>query len=381
MSASCNVHRVQTHALASSSSTAPAATVQHASKLPATYKRLVAKRTGKSFKEVAEVEEVPLPQPGDNEVLIRMSYAGINGGCETFRVRGEHAFAANKAKDTYALGAEGSGIVAAVGAGVTSLAVGQAVACNSAAAFAEYGVTQAVMCTPVDEASAEAVALSLSAVTAAAALEVTAGLKEGEVVLVTAAAGGTGHFAVQLAQLAGARVVAVAGSEVKKKRLQALGLERVINYKEEDLAAVLAAEYPQGLDIVYEGVGGAVRAAIMPQLAPGGRLLQVGYISEYPHMGLDAAGSVEQGLPLSELFWGGKCFELEGGRKVIGQVWPKDVAAIRRCKRRVFQLHREGKLQAWVDESHGFKGVAQIPDAIDYMLQGGHIGKVVIPIQ
>lgn len=68
MSASCNVHRVQTHALASSSSTAPAATVQHASKLPATYKRLVAKRTGKSFKEVAEVEEVPLPQPGDNEV-------------------------------------------------------------------------------------------------------------------------------------------------------------------------------------------------------------------------------------------------------------------------------------------------------------------------
>lgn len=316
------------------------------------------------------------------QVLIRMSYAGINGGCETFRVRGEHAFAANKAKDTYALGAEGSGIVAAVGAGVTSLAVGQAVACNSAAAFAEYGVTQAVMCTPVDEASAEAVALSLSAVTAAAALEVTAGLKEGDVVLVTAAAGGTGHFAVQLAQLAGARVVAVAGSEVKKKRLQALGLERVINYKEEvrgrwaqarvegisvaallvalllvvvslrrmqplavhcvqcapvkvlmnhkllwllllrapcpeldplhfhsshyccppatpaaaigwciiaetscfgtivqDLAAVLAAEYPQGLDIVYEGVGGAVRAAIMPQLAPGGRLLQVGYIS------------------------------------------------------------------------------------------------------
>lgn len=47
----------------------------------------------------------------------------------------------------------------------------------------------------------------------------------------------------------------------------------------QDLAAVLAAEYPQGLDIVYEGVGGSVRAAIMPHLAPGGRLLQVGYIS------------------------------------------------------------------------------------------------------
>jgi NADPH-dependent curcumin reductase CurA len=59
----------------------------------------------------------------------------------------------------------------------------------------------------------------------------------------------------------------------------------------------------------------------------------------------------------------------------------QDVAAIRKCKRRVFQLHAQGKLQAWVDESHGFRGVGQIPDAIDYMLQGGHIGKVVIPIQ
>jgi hypothetical protein len=70
MSASCDVHRVQTHALASTSGAAPAAAVQHAPKLPATYKRLVAKRTGKSFREVAEVEEVPLTQPGDNEVNI-----------------------------------------------------------------------------------------------------------------------------------------------------------------------------------------------------------------------------------------------------------------------------------------------------------------------
>lgn len=91
----------------------------------------------------------------------------------------------------------------------------------------------------------------------------------------------------------------------------------------QDLSAVLAAEYPQGLDIVYEGVGGAVRAAIMPHLAPNARLLQVGYISEYPHVGVDAAAPVEQGVPLNELFWNGKTLELDEGRKVIGQVWPK----------------------------------------------------------
>lgn len=162
-----------------------------------------------------------------------MQYAGINGGCETFRVRGEGAFTANKSKGEYSLGAEGAGVVAAVGPGVTSLSVGQAVACNGAAAFPEYGLTQAHMCTPVQQATPEVVALTLSGVTAAASLHHTAKVQPGEVVLVTAAAGGTGHFAVQLAQLAGARVIAVAGSEAKKQKLQALGLDRVIQYKQE----------------------------------------------------------------------------------------------------------------------------------------------------
>lgn len=74
---------------------------------------------------------------------------------------------------------------------------------------------------------------------------------------------------------------------------------------------------------MYEGVGGAVRAAIMPHLAPGARLLQVGYISEYPHTGADVAGAVEQGVGLHELFWGGQTMELPNGAKVFGQIWPK----------------------------------------------------------
>lgn len=58
----------------------------------------------------------------------------------------------------------------------------------------------------------------------------------------------------------------------------------------------------------------------------------------------------------------------------------QDIAAIRASRAKVFALYEEGKLQAWVDTSHGFKGVEQIPEAIAYMLQGGHIGKVVIPL-
>jgi len=58
----------------------------------------------------------------------------------------------------------------------------------------------------------------------------------------------------------------------------------------------------------------------------------------------------------------------------------QDINAIRSSRQKVFQLYEEGKLQAWVDVSHGYTGVEQIPQAIDYMLQGGHIGKVVIPL-
>jgi len=71
---------------------------------------------------------------------------------------------------------------------------------------------------------------------------------------------------------------------------------------------------------------------------------------------------------------------MDNDRTVIGQVWPSDPRAIRRCKKRVFDLFAEGKLVAWVDVSHGFRGVEGVADAVDYMLQGKHVGKVVIPM-
>jgi hypothetical protein len=59
---------------------------------------------------------------------------------------------------------------------------------------------------------------------------------------------------------------------------------------------------------------------------------------------------------------------------------PQDPKLIRRCKRHVFELFEAGELRAWVDLSHGFRGVQGIPAAVDYMLAGGHVGKVVVPL-
>lgn len=67
------------------------------SQVPTATKRLVAKRTGASFREVAHVITSPLPELEEGQVLVRMTHVGINGGCETFRARGEHACASHRA--------------------------------------------------------------------------------------------------------------------------------------------------------------------------------------------------------------------------------------------------------------------------------------------
>jgi len=173
-------------------------------------------------------------------------------------------------------------------------------------AFSEFVLTPAVSCWRVPAATPESVACTISGVTAAASLSATAKVKAGDTVLVTAAAGGTGHFAVQVAVAAGAHVVATCGGGAcgsvlgrlhtltrhaarKAELVRSLGAHRVIDHTAEDVAAVLAAEYPRGVDIVYEGVGGSMLVTAMNALAENGRLLIIGYISGYPVRGSTAA--------------------------------------------------------------------------------------------
>jgi len=334
--------------------------------------------------------------PGKGEVLVRFHWAGVNGGCETFRARREHAFATSSPDDVVLLGAEGAGEVVAVGPGAR-LQVGDAVAVNGAAAFAEYAIAAERMCTRVPDVCPEAAVLAVSGMTAAVALQGTAQIQPGEVVVVTAAAGGTGHIAVQLALRSGCRVVAVCGGERKAAALSALGAHLVIDHTQQDVGAALRAAFPGGVGVVYEGVGGALADTLVRHLAPGGRLLQVGYIAGYPHAqgypaphhpaAATSGGQVQElyGTRLTiptcaELFWEGRVVELPGSRRIIGQVWPKDAKAILRCRRLLYEMHAKGELQVWVDRTHTFSGLESAADALDYMLQGSHVGKVVVQI-
>jgi len=347
--------------------------------LPAKYNALVAGSTGSSFSEVAKVISVDMPTLQPDEALIEVRYAGVNGGCETFRARGDHLFAQNKDIVDFALGAEGVGVVAAVGGDVRDVAVGDSV-CFVNAAFAEYSTAKASTLWKIPEASPEYVGLRISALTSCAMLEETGNLQAGETVLVTAAAGGAGHFAVQLAKLRGAVVVGTCSSEKKAAVLRALGCDHVVNYKELQgctLAEAFRKVCPQGFDVVLEGVGGAMLKASLEALGPKGRLLQIGYISEYPHNGGAEQEAAQHDLEAGDLFWKRKTVQ-RGEQVIIGNAWP-DFSKVATSKGRVLSLFRDGQLRSIVDEVP-FDGLASVSTALDHMLSGNTVGKVVVKI-
>lgn len=127
-------------------------------------------------------------------------------------------------------------------------------------------------------------------------------LAKGETVLVTAAAGGVGHMAVQWAKLQGCHVVAMTSTNKKKEFLKQLGVDRVINYKDEDLDQVLKQEYPvfitidsiyfsmtfyyqKGIDVIWETIGSPLFEQLFEHLARKGRLINIGATSGYKTVG------------------------------------------------------------------------------------------------
>jgi len=355
--------------------------VQKTMAIPETYQALVAGSIGDSFSEVAQVRNLPIPDIANDEALICVKYAGVNGGCETFRARGEFSFEGNKDAtndEPFNLGAEGVGIVVKVGSDVTNVKEGDAV-CFVGSAFAEYSTCKAFLLWKIPEPTPEYVGLRISALTSCAMLEQTGNLQEGETVLITAAAGGAGHFAVQFAKLAGCKVIGTCGSAAKAEELERLGCDHIINYKEQDVAAELKRLAPNGLDAILEGVGGRMLQIALDSLAPEGRLLQVGYISEYPHNSNAAVESSANELNASDLFWNKKTIQ-RGKQTIYGNAWPKDFSRVAGSKDRVLGLFAEGKLKSLVDKTAEFKGVGSVSDAINHMLSGTTIGKVVVKI-
>jgi hypothetical protein len=328
--------------------------------LPKTYRKLVATRLSKSFRDVAQIVETELKPPGANEITIRNRFAGVNATDVNISA-GKYG----GGEPPIDLGAEMAGEVVAVGESVTNFKVGDRVVSTRLGGYAEYATLRARYAIPVPEATAEILALLASGVTAAIGLNVTGEMKSGETVLVTAAAGGTGQFAVQLAKLAGNQVIGTCGSDEKADLLKHLGCDRVVNYKRENLDAVLKDEYPRGVDLVYESVGRAMFDTCLDNLAIRGRLVIIGYITEY----LSTPEIVNNPRIYFKLL--GKSASLRGMFLLhfIKQV-PEHMANL-------VALYQEGKLQAAIDPTV-FQGLESVADAVEFLHSGQSSGKVVV---
>lgn len=330
--------------------------------MPQTYRKVVAARLTNNFREAAQIVEVPILEPAPDEILVRNLYAGVNATDVNISAGLYHP----GKQPPLDLGAEAAGEIVAVGSDVTTFKPGDAViTLRTGCGYREYQTIKARYAIPIPAATPEVMGLVLSGVTASFGLELVGEMKSGETVLITAAAGGTGHLAVQLAKLAGNHVIGTCGSAEKADMLRRLGCDRVVNYRQEDLDAVLAAEYPQGINLVYESVGRRMFDVCVDHLARRGRLVVIGFISEY-------AGQPE---PVTRA-------------RIYHQLMLKS-ASIRAMflthfleflpehLMRLVNLLRDGKLHVELDPT-GFCGVESVVDAVEYLHNGGNMGKVIV---
>jgi NADPH:quinone reductase-like Zn-dependent oxidoreductase len=216
--------------------------------------------------------EAPDPVAGTGEVVVDIHAASVNGADPKVR-RGNGRYKLEKFP--HILGRDFSGIVGAIDAGVTDIKVGDAVFGvldqGIEGTYAEKLAIPAALVAkkPASLSHADAAALGLVSLTAITAIEDTAHLKAGESILIQGGAGGVAGFAIQLAKHIGAKVITTA-SAGNHDYVRSLGADLVIDYNKEDFTSIGSV-----CDVVFDTVGGDVRAGCYKVLKPGGRLVWI----------------------------------------------------------------------------------------------------------
>lgn len=231
--------------------------------------------------EVLVYEEVADPSPKAGEVLIRVEAVGLNFA-DVMRRRGDDY--PDPSPPPFILGAEVAGTITALGPGVTGIDIGALVlATPGAGGYAQYICVAAATVIPVPPgvSAVQAAALVGHGLTAALSLRNAARLSKGESVLIEAAAGGVGSFAVQLAKLYGAgKVIAAASTPEKRAIAERLGADASIDYTTPNwVEQVRALTNGRGVDVVLEMVGGETVGQALRAMAPFGRMVFLGQSS------------------------------------------------------------------------------------------------------
>ena len=243
----------------------------------------------------------PIAKPG--EILVDVAFASLNF-MDTLIIQNKYQV---KPPLPFSPGAEFSGHVSALGAGVTGFAIGERVA-----GFTGYGCARAQVACPAVQAFVlpagvpldKAAGLCVTYGTTLHALKQRAHLKKGETLAVLGASGGVGLAAVEIGALMGAQVIACASSPEKLEFAMGAGASQAIDYSRTSLKdALKAATGGRGVDVIYDPVGGALSEAALRAIAWEGRHLVIGFAAgEIPRIPLNLA--LLKSCDIVGVFWG-----------------------------------------------------------------------------
>jgi len=304
-----------------------------------------------------EFRDLPDPEPGPDEVVIRAEAIGVNFP-DGLLVQGLYQM---KPETPFVPGMEAGGIVEAVGGNVTHVSAGdRVVVMLSNGAYAQKVLAPANRVFPIPETMsfADACALMCAWGTSHHALKQRADLKPGETLLVLGAAGSTGLAAISIGKAMGARVIAVASSEAKQQACLEAGADVALPY--DGLRDALKQEAPNGVDVAFDPVGGAAFDVAARAMARNGRLLVVGFASgEIPKLPVNLVLLKEYSLV--GVFWGAFVAK------------EPDVYAAN--NRELFAWHSEGRIRPHIDE---IRPLSEAATALQRILDRGAIGKTIL---
>jgi NADPH-dependent curcumin reductase CurA len=327
------------------------------------YRAIQLERFAPSFRKAADIIVLPRRAPGPGEIAVRNLWCGVNGIFDTQIARNAVDYV--KIKPPTITGVEAIGVVESVGAEVEGLQEGDAVATvRFGGGYREANTGAASQFAKVPGPEREWLALASTGVSALLALDVGEA-KAGETVAISAAAGGLGHFLVQLAKIRGCKVVAVCGGARKGAFLRSLGADRVIDYKSEDVAEVLSAEFRDQLNVAIDTVGGEIFDAFVANLAAHGRLVAAGAAQD-----LEGKPEVVTAPRIvHKLYYKGASVRgfMNG---LLTERWPA-------AREALFDLYRQGQLKVAFDDQV-FEGLPHVYDAVERLLSGQSMGKVIV---
>lgn len=343
------------------------------SALPQSFQKLVVQKLSTKFRQSTAIETVPFPtQIKPTEVIVKNIFAGVNASDINFTA-GTYK---KGVQPPFDCGFESIGRIVQCGeaaSGKYGFAVGDAVIAQSFGGFAQYQVVPSRSLKKAPSVDASWLPLDLSGTTASIALAEVVQPKKGEVAMVTAAAGGTGQFAVQLLKKHyGCTVVGTCSSEAKRDLLRRLGCDVVINYKTEDPSEVLTKTFPTGVNCVYESVGGPMMDLALKHLALRGRICTIGSISGYQDLSSWKEPSGEGRVPIpSQLLM--KSASLRGFFLPHFQKYADAHFA------QLVALQQQGVISSNIDP-RPFNGLESVADAVEYLHSGANVGKVVVTL-